>query len=362
MLNTDILVVGGGPAGATAARYLSNAGVKNILIQRNFNFKKPCGGGLRFDAFDEFEIDNKIIKKYVDKIALIHKDTRVEIDIKETPLGIVDRVEFDTYLRNKAVESGTILYEAVFVSLELFDEYVISTIKKDDEFIQIRSNYVIAADGVNSKIRKQVNGDNVNANMTNYTDLISVNYSVCEFHFGEEIAERYYAWAFPHASGSNVGTLADGKQEYMKNFLKVLDIKEESKILGYKIPNFKENVFYKNRVFFVGDSASQVLPFTYEGIYYAMASAKLLANVLIKKKDPVMYEQEWNKKYYKKFATLLKLQNLFLKNNFMIRIMMRLYQSKSVQREMVMYWMDKREVDFNARFLFNIFKHIVTKK
>lgn len=362
MIEVEILIVGGGPAGATAAKYLSNAGIKNILIQRNFNFKKPCGGGLRLDAFDEFFIDKQIIKKYVDTIALVYKDKRVEIDIANTPLGIVDRVEFDTYLRDQALESGTTLYEAVFVSLESFDEYVVSTVKRGDEYLKIKSNYVIASDGVNSKIRKLVNGDNVQANMTNYTDLVSVNYSSCEFHFGEEVADKYYAWAFPHASGSNVGTLADGKQEYMKNFLKTLNIKEESKILGYKIPNFKENLFYKSRVFFVGDSASQVLPFTYEGIYYAMASAKLLANVLIEKKDPMMYEKEWNEKYYKKFSTLLKLQNFFLKNNFMISIMMRLYQSKRVQREMVHYWMDIRDVDFNARFFYNIFKHLVTKR
>lgn len=362
MIETDILVVGGGPAGATAAKYLSSAGVENILVQRNFDFRKPCGGGIRLDGFDEFDIDKGLIKRFVEDIALVYKETRIEINVKDTPLGIVDRVEFDSYLRTQAELAGTKLYEAVFVSLQLFDNYVISKIKQNDEYIEIKSNYVIAADGVNSKIRKQVNGDVVNAGLTNYTDLVSVSYGACEFHFGEEIADKYYAWAFPHASGSNVGTLADKSQKYIENLLASLHIEEKTKILGYKIPHFKDNIFYKDRVYFVGDSASQVLPFTYEGIYYAMASAKILADVIVEKRDPSSYEKDWNKKYYKKFSTLRTLQNIFLQNNFMISVMMRLYQNKTVQREMIRYWLGKREVEVNLKFFINVFKHIVTKK
>jgi len=316
MIETNILIVGGGPAGYTAAKYLSKAGIDNILVQRNFDFRKPCGGGIRLDCFDEFEIDKGLIKKFVDEIALVYKETRIEINIQDTPLGIVDRVEFDSYLRNQAEIIGTKLYEAAFVSLEIFDDYIVSKIKKIDEYIEIKSNYVIAADGVNSKIRKQVNGDYVNAILTNYTDLSSVNYGACEFHFGEEIADKYYAWAFPHASGSNIGTLTDKGKKHIDNLLVSLNIEEHTKILGYKIPHFKDNIFYKNRVYFVGDSASQVLPFTYEGIYYAMASAKILADVIIEKKDPSSYEKKWNKKYYKKFSTLRTLQMIFLKDNF----------------------------------------------
>lgn len=359
MIQTDILVVGGGPAGSMAAKYLSQAGVDNILIQRNFSFKKPCGGGVRIDAFDEFEIDKSTIKKYVDTIAIVYKKTRIEVDISQTPLGIVDRVEFDSHLRKKAQDSGSTLYEAAFSSLEVFEDHVISTVKKDGEYIKIRSNYVIAADGVNSKIRKLINGDEVNAGLTNYSDITSKNYEACEFHFGKDVADRYYAWAFPHAEGSNIGTLADNDKRYINNLMKNLEIDEDARILGYKIPHFIDNIFYKDRVYFVGDSASQVLPFTYEGIYYAMSSAKILADVIIEKEDPREYEKRWNKKYYKKFSTLLKLQNIFLRNDFMISIMMRLYKSKSIQNHMVNYWLGKRDLDLDFAFFVRILKKLL---
>ncbi|MDF1877936.1 FAD-dependent monooxygenase, partial [Sulfurimonas sp. SAG-AH-194-L11] len=172
MIETDILIVGGGPAGAIVAKYLSKSNVDNILVQRNLHFKKPCGGGIRLDAFDEFDIDKDLIHKYVDKIGFVFKSTKIEVDISEFPLGIVDRVRFDARLREDAVEVGTTLYEASFVSLEIFDEYIISKIKKDGEYLDVKSNYLIGADGVNSKIRQLVNGDKVSSGLTNYMDVV----------------------------------------------------------------------------------------------------------------------------------------------------------------------------------------------
>jgi len=354
MLETDVLVVGGGPAGATTAKYLSESSVDAILVQRNFSFKKPCGGGIRIDAFDEFEIDKTFITKSIETVALVHKELRVEVDISKTPIAIVDRVAFDMHLREQAQSAGVRLYEAIFINLEIYDDYIISTIKKDDKYIKIKSNYLVAADGVNSKIRKLVNGDEVSASLTNYTDLLSKTYDICEFHFGKEVAGNCYSWAFPHASGSNIGTVVANGGKTIAALLQTLNIQEKSKILGYKIPHFKDTIFYKRRVFFVGDSASQVLPFTYEGIYYAMSSAKILADVISNKEAPQMYEKNWNQKYYKKFNTLLKLQNLFLQSNFMIRIMMAMYENRYIQEQMVEFWLGKREFDLSWKFFSNV--------
>jgi len=360
MLETEILIVGGGPAGATTAKYLSLAGVENILIQRNFDFKKPCGGGIRLDAFDLFDINKSLIEKEVHELNLVFKEKRVSIDISKTPIGIVDRVAFDRALRADAQRKGTTLYEAAFVSVEIFDEYLLSTIKKDEEYIKIKSKYIVAADGVNSKLRKQINGDSVSAFMTHYCDITSQEYTSCTFHVGEKVAKKNYAWAFPHAKGVNIGVVAD--KECLEQLKMDLGIKEPTRDLGYKIPNYHNMIFYKKRVFFVGDSASQVLPFTYEGIFYAMDAAKMLAAVITNRESPNLYEQRWKEKYKKKFDTLLKLQKLFLQNDFMIKIMMRLYTNSSIQKHMVQLWLQDKEVQINIMFALKVIKRLIRRK
>jgi len=356
IINTEILIVGGGPAGATLAKYLSKSGTENILVQRNFNFKKPCGGGIRVDAFDKFEIDKSLIKTEAKSFSLVYKNRRIDINIADKPIGIVDRVAFDRALREEASRCGTDLKEATFVSLKLYEDYIISTIKEDGEYIQIKSSYLVAADGVNSKIRKLINKDDVPSSLTHYCDITSQSYKGCEFHFAKEIAGSHYAWAFPHAEGSNIGTIVD--KEALNNFKSTIKLEENTKDLGYKIPIYKNPLFYRDRVFFVGDSASQVLPFTYEGIYYALSSAEILSKVIIEKVHPLEYEKRWNEKFKKRFTTLLKLQKIFLYNNFTISIMMRLFHSQRMQKKLVDLWLEEREVKVDMAFFIRTLKRL----
>jgi len=60
-LSAKVLVVGGGPAGAIGAKTLAEWGVEVILLERNFLFEKPCGGGIPLSAFDEFGITKGVI-------------------------------------------------------------------------------------------------------------------------------------------------------------------------------------------------------------------------------------------------------------------------------------------------------------
>ena len=359
MIKTEILIVGGGPAGATVAKYLSINNVDNILIQRNLNFKKPCGGGLRVDAFDEFNLDKKQINSYIDKISLIGDNKKVVVDIKQNPIAIVDRKEFDKSLRDEAKKYGSEVLEATFIDAEVVNNKIKTTIKIDGKLEVIESVYLVAADGVNSKVRKKVLNEDVCSILTNYIDLKNKKATECEFHFGIDIASNYYAWIFPENGGTNLGTLATKDKPYIENFIKPLNIDEKYKIKGYKIPEFKNNIFYKDRIFFVGDSASEVLPFTYEGIYYAIASAKILADVIINKQNPKEYQKRWEKKYLHKFNTLKRLQKIFLYNDFTIKIMMKIFQSKTVQKQMVELWLGKKELEINFKFFLKVLKKII---
>lgn len=358
MIKTDILVIGGGPAGATAARYLANGGRETLLIQRNLSFKKPCGGGIRLDAFREFGLDTRLIYKTVRSIELGFKKERITIDIERNPIAIVERAEFDAALRDLAVQSGSKVLEASFVHLEKKGERFYTTIKTASGYETVVSGYVVAADGVHSKVRKIWRNETVSAIMTRYCDIDRAQTDEkCSFFFGSDVAPKEYAWAFPKKGGLDIGTI--GKDDrYLDALKSLLGIKQRVKTKGYPIPRFENPVFHDRGVFFVGDSASQVLPFTYEGIYYAMSSAELLAKTILQEVPPQEYEKRWKERYEKKFVTLLRLQRIFLANDWMVFIMMKMFRSKEVQRKMVALWLGEYLPQIDAAFFLRVLKRL----
>ena len=353
----DIIIVGGGPAGSMAGKYLAKAGKRVLLLQKDFSFKKPCGGGLRMDAFDEFNINKSLVKKSVTEIVLETKKRSIEFDISATPLAVVDRVEFDDRLRQDAVGAGVEVLEEKVSNVTILD----SSVKVESNAKVYESKYLIAADGVLSSIRKKLRAEKVPSGLTHYSDISDFKTDKCHFYFGSTLSNRAYAWRFPYGDGADIGTFApQNSKKFMFNLFNFLGVAQKEKIKGYNIPQWDKPLFYDNRVFYVGDSAGQVLPFTYEGIYYAMKGAKIVAEVIGEGADSSEYEKRWNRLYLKKFRTLKYLQKFFLKNDFMIFVMMKTLEKPSVKRKVLALWMDKYEIKINMGFFLRTIKRLVT--
>jgi geranylgeranyl reductase len=229
-----------------------------------------------------------------------------------TPLAIVDRTEFDENLRQEAAKAGAKVLERKVTKINVKDNFVEVFTSFNGEEQLYTSEYLIAADGVHSIVRKQVRDEEISKWLTHYSDVESLVTTKCHIYFGSDLTDQAYAWRFPYGTGSDLGTAApkNGKN-YISNLFKFLGIDKESKVKGYHIPQWNTPIFYDQRVFYVGDAAEQVLPFTYEGIYYAMKSAKILSDVLIEEADCKEYERRWNNLYLKKFKVLDRLQKIF---------------------------------------------------
>jgi geranylgeranyl reductase len=339
----SVIVVGGGPSGAIAARELANKGIDVALIEKNLSFEKPCGGGLFLHAFDEFDIPKSLITKHVTNIEIVSpsKETST-VDISEYPVGVVHRREFDSKLRSMATDAGAKLLEGkVFDAAVDGGKVLVRVHRKNNEDITLVSKFIIAADGVNSTIRKKLLGAPPSRILTYYADIKNEESDSCQFWFGSDIAPRHYAWIFPHYRGINIGLTNDDMGHigsYFKSFLNKASFKQYSpKPKGYFIPYWKKQVLYKDGVFYTGDSASLVMPFTYEGIYYAMKSGRLAARAIIAN-APIQYEKDWNELYLKKFRFLRLLQTVFLKNDWLASKMSALYKNPRFQKAAIGYW------------------------
>ena len=343
-LKTKVLVVGGGPAGATAARFLAGNDIDVILLERNPSFIKPCGGGIPSNAFEEFKIPRTKIKKEVKFIKLVSpQDKEILIELKDGTIGIVTRGEFDTTLRHLAKEKGAQVLEGECVQLASYKKMHRTEANIGKKKVEIVSEYIIAADGVNSRLRTLLGIKPCQAIFTVNERINDPLSEFCEFWFGSDHAPGFYSWVFPTDRGSSfgTGTIQQGSiNTLLERFKKRRGIIGYGQKRVYRIPLWKGDLYNKGRVLFAGDSAGHVLPFTFEGIYYAMKAGKLAAQAIIEK-NVKTYKQMWKSQFQKRFMLMDKLKNYFFKNDSAAEKMVALHSRQEVQDASIKLWLQK---------------------
>lgn len=325
-----IVIIGGGPAGATAARFLAPF-YDVTLIHRSKNFEKPCGGGIKTKIFDELNLPKRLIKTQIDRVLMKYKKTEININLQGKNLSIVERKEFDEELRNIAVKNNAKLYYGTFKKIENDTAFI----KIENETIPFQFDILIAADGVNSTVRKALGLPKIPSTITHFAKTSEYKTDTCEFFFDFETGGKYYAWAFPHGNYTHIGSVS---RENFRNLCNRLNLNLKPK--GYKIPTWQKDIVIQRRnVFFVGDAAGQVMPLSFEGIYYAMHSAKILADSIINDKD---YEIEWKKRFLKEFKLLKILETL--NKTFIRGLVIKAHKTAFVQNLSIKTWLGEYHV------------------
>jgi geranylgeranyl reductase len=104
----DAVVIGGGPAGATAAHQLARAGRSVLLLDRAGRIK-PCGGAIPPRLIRDFEIPDHLLVARIRCARMVAPSARqVDIPIDGGFVGMVDRGPFDEWLRERAARAGAV--------------------------------------------------------------------------------------------------------------------------------------------------------------------------------------------------------------------------------------------------------------
>ncbi|MEN3793002.1 geranylgeranyl diphosphate reductase [Fulvimarina sp. MAC3] len=294
----DAIVIGGGPAGSTAALRLAEAGYLTALIERGGRIK-PCGGAIPPRLIQDFAIPQHLLKAAISSARMIAPSGKtVDMPIDGGYVGMVDREEFDEWLRERAAMKGVVRITAMFDQLEPAsgDDRQIRIKAKSGETRTLAARLVIGADGARSSVAKQALPDQKQPkSVFAYHEIVEAKgcssesaagrADRCDVFYQGAISPDFYGWVFPHGETVSIGTGTAKKGYGLRKA--VGDLREASgyggaatvRREGAPIP-LKPMKRWDDghNVIVAGDAAGVVAPASGEGIYYAMESARMVAD------------------------------------------------------------------------------------
>jgi geranylgeranyl reductase family protein len=316
----DVIVVGLGPAGATAAYELARKGFRVIAIDRKrFPRYKPCGGGVTAKVEKVIGSDFKeVVERDIYKIGFTFRgEDSIIIESNHPVAYLVMRDKFDHYLMQKAKEAGVKIIEGKKVTGVGEEEGGVKVVARDGVYY---SQFAVGSDGANSivasstglKLRRRV-AVLLDGELIVEKALLSEYNGHLHFDFGS--VPCGYGWIFPKKDVLSVGIGSlRGKtkklRKYYDYFLEEQEIAGRvvsEKRYGSLLPVFDGvSKLSTNRILLTGDAASLADPFTGEGIYYAVKSARIGGEVLERVMDGDMELREYDVRVAKEICSELE--------------------------------------------------------
>ena len=351
MNNYDVIIVGGGPAGSTAAYYLGQKGIKTLLIDKaKFPRDKVCGGGISTRALLRFPyLEKKLESVSINWVNRVYIESpagfSVEYKASDPLYLMIKRDEFDFLLFKLAKERVDVLEKSLVTNVEVTSQFA-RVILKDGRCVHCK--IVVGADGVNSIVardsglNKTIENENYAIVMREETptanldvkrpqrDTMYVYYGI-QGHYG-------YGYVFPKLSFLNVGI--GFRLDYFKNkigqdaykyYSAFLDkLKSDNHIKGDSLKEYVASYTlpvggplertFADRILLCGDAGGFVNAFTAEGIYYAMITGEYSAKIAeeaiktndLSKKKLGIYEKLWKKEIGLELKRSVRIQKTIL--------------------------------------------------
>ena len=363
----DAVVIGGGPSGATAADDLARSGHKVALIDREGRIK-PCGGAIPPRLIADFDIPDDMLVAHITTARMISPTGRkVDIPIENGFVGMVDRADFDEFLRARAAAAGATRLTGTYLRIDRDGEgtHVVYRDKASGNECSLTTRLVIGADGARSKVAAaEVPGGDKTPYVIAYHEIIKAPARMgdydpdrCDVIYDGRISPDFYGWIFPHGKSASVGMGSMVKDVNLKQATAALRATngltdcETIRCEGAPIP-LKPMDRWDNGsdVVLAGDAAGVVAPSSGEGIYYAMVGGRVAATAAAaclasgRVKDLKLARSLFMREHKTVFRVLASMQNAYYRSDERRERFVSLCHDIDVQRLTFEAYMNKKLV------------------
>jgi len=324
MQKYQTIIIGAGPAGLIAGRYLENA----LVLDKKKEIGKPvqCGEGISGNTLElqGIEPDDSWISCKIHKMERIAPNGKVIGKFHKEAIGyVIDRKKFEKYLARDL--KAEIKLDTKVIDLK-FENNLWEIITERGE--AFKAKYIIGADGPSSIVRRKVFPEN--QSKMDFIPAVEyliktekeINTQAIKIYFDNKKYKRGYAWIFPKSKNTaNIGIGCKGN--FSKEFEEFLEKVVKKNYGDYKflenrsgtIPfNTSWHKIYKSGAFLVGDAAGFADPIFKGGINQAMMSGKTAAECILENNSN-SYESKIkampfaDKKLFEASETLYNLDN-----------------------------------------------------
>lgn len=291
----DVIVVGSGPAGSSAAWRLARAGLSVAVIEKeSLPRYKTCGGGIVGRAMRALPLDVRDVVEqdcHTAQLNLLPAGLSFTTHRPTPIVSMTMRDQFDFALLSAAQAVGAVVHQRCALEDVACHGDVV---RVETSQGAMRAKFVVAADGAFSTVARKVGMADgrvlipaLEYEVTVSPDRFDAFHGVARFDFG--VIAHGYAWAFPKKRHLSVGALSmtqggSNLKREMAHYLDRLGCGSATQVErhGFVIPiRPRQGPFIEHRVLLVGDAAGFADPVTGEGISFAIRSGLMAAQALI---------------------------------------------------------------------------------